>query len=89
MIKEFHYSARFERNLKNLDKETRLEVVEELQSFAQDPDQIHYRIHALRKNLSGWFSLSIRPNLLIIFRYVKTDRSEVLLHDIGGHEIYK
>lgn len=55
MIKKFHYSVKFERNLRNLDKETRLEVVEELHNFAQDPGQTHYRIHPLKSELNRSF----------------------------------
>lgn len=89
MINKFYYSPKFERNLRNLNKETRLEVIDELQNFSLDPEQPHYRIHPLKRELSGWLSLTIAPNLLIIFRFTKTDHSEALLHDIGGHEIYK
>lgn len=88
MIKKFYYSSQFEKNFSKLEKDLRLEVVEELNSFAEDPGQTHHRIHPLKKEFSGWFSMTIAPDLLIIFKFTKADHSEVLIHNIGTHEIY-
>ncbi len=89
MIKGFHYSSKFKNSFKNLDRETRLEVTEELKSFAADPFQPHYKVHRLRENMAGWLSLTVGPNLLVVFKFTKPDQSEILIHNVGGHEIYK
>ena len=89
MIRGFNYSSRFRASFKKLGKDARLEVVEELKSFALDPSQPHYRVHKLKENLTGWLSLTIYPDLLIVFRFTRKDNSEILLHDVGTHEIYK
>lgn len=88
MIKKFYYSPQFEKNFRKLEKKIRWEVIEELNSFAENPGQTHYRIHHLKKKLSGWFSMTIAPDLLIIFKFTKADHSEVLIHNIGTHKIY-
>jgi len=88
MIKKFYYSSQFEKNFSKLEKNLRTEAIEELNSFAENPEQTHYRIHPLRKKFSGWFSMTISPDLLIIFKFTKADHSEVLIHNIGTHEIY-
>jgi mRNA-degrading endonuclease YafQ of YafQ-DinJ toxin-antitoxin module len=89
MIRGFNYSSRFRSSFKKLGKDTRQEVVEKLKSFALDPFQPHYKVHKLKEDLAGWLSLTIHPDLLIVFRFTKKDNSEILLHNIGGHEIYK
>ncbi len=89
MIRGFNYSSRFKASFKKLDKQTRLEVTEELKNFAVDPLQPHYRVHRLGKGLAGWLSLTVGPDLLVIFKFTKPDHSEILIHNVGGHEIYK
>ncbi len=89
MIKKFYYSPQFERNLRKLNRDVRREVIEELNSFAENPQQSHLRIHSLKEKFSGWFSLTIASDLLVIFKFTKSDHSEILIHDVGGHEIYK
>ncbi len=69
MIKQFYYSPQFEKNFRKLEKDIRREVVEELNSFAGNPGQAHHRIHALREKFSGWLSMTIAPDLLIIFKF--------------------
>ena len=88
MIKKFYYSSLFEKNFRKLEKSLRIEVIEELNSFAENPGQAHHRIHALREKFSGWLSMTIAPDLLIIFKFTKPNHSEVLIHNIGTHEIY-
>lgn len=89
MIRGFHHSSRFRASFRKLDRNTRMEVIEELKHFAIDPAQPQYRVHRLRKNLSGWLSLAISHDLLIIFKFTKKDNSEILLDSVGTHEIYK
>lgn len=89
MIKKFHYSPLFEKNLRRLERDTRLEVIEELDSFAENPNQPQFRIHPLKEKFGGWLSLTVASDLLIIFKFAGPDQSEVILYDIGAHEIYK
>ncbi|TSC86821.1 MAG: hypothetical protein G01um101416_586 [Microgenomates group bacterium Gr01-1014_16] len=89
MIKRFRYSSLFEKKLRSYTKEQRQEIIAEIETFAQDPFAIHLRTHPLRPPMAGQYSFSIFPNLLITFRFLKPDHSEVIFYDIGGHEIYK
>ncbi len=41
MIKKFYYSPQFEKNFRKLEKSLRLEIIEELNGFAEDPGQAH------------------------------------------------
>ena len=89
MIKRFRYSSRFEKKLKYFSSEQKREIISEIENFTQDPFAAHLRTHPLRPSMTEQYSFSVSPNLLITFRFLKPDRSEVLFYDIGGHEIYK
>lgn len=89
MIKTVNYSPKFRDSLKRLNLTLRKEAIEELRSFVENPNQAYFNIHQLRKDKKDWLSMSIAPNLRVIFKFTKLDKSEVYFHDIGTHEIYK
>lgn len=89
MIKNIKITSRFSRKFKLLPKEERLVAVEEIKFFKEDPFSPFLNTHPLKEKLAGFYSFSVLPNLRIMFRFSKPDQSEVILYDIGPHEIYK
>lgn len=88
MIKKFHYTSRFNRKLKEFPKASRLEIVEELNLFMQNPKEPSFRLHQLEGSLKNHYSISLGSDVRLILRFLKADRSEILFYDIGTHEIY-
>ena len=89
MIKKFHYTSRFKQKLQSFSKEERHEIIEEMNAFADDPFALHLLTHPLRPPMTNKYSFSVLPDLLIIFGFLKPDKSEVIFYDIGTHDIYK
>lgn len=81
-------TQRFILHFKALDKNQRIIAIQELALFRENPLDASLHAHALSGKLSGLFSFSVLPDLRILFRFTKKDTSEVLLYDIGTHEIY-
>ncbi len=76
-------------HFKSLDKNQRILAIQELALFRENPLDTSFNTHALSGKLSGLYSFSVLSDLRILFRFIKKDKSEVLLYDIGSHEIYK
>lgn len=89
MIKRFQYSSRYKRKLQAYPKNLKRIIIEEIHVFTEDPFSNSLKTHKLKRKMSGFYSFSVLPDLRIIFRFTRKDRTEVLFHDIGGHEIYK
>lgn len=89
MIKTIKITSRFSRKFKFLAKEEKLAAVEEIRYFQENPFSPSLNTHPLKKKLAGFYSFSVLPDLRIMFRFSKSDQSEVILYDIGPHEIYK
>lgn len=69
------------RNIQNLAKGV-FELLEE------GPDEDSFRLHQLRRPLSKYHAISINDEYRIIVRILR-DKKEIILHDIGTHEIYQ
>lgn len=89
MIKNIKVTSRFSRKFKLLPKEERLAAVEEIRYFKENPFSPSLNTHPLKEKLAGVYSFSVLPDLRVMFRFSKSDRSEVILYDIGPHDIYK
>ena len=89
MIKAIKSSSLFKSKFNQLSKKNRLLVVEELKLFQEDPSNSSLNTHPLKEKLTGLYSFMVLPDLLVMFRFNKVDKSEVILLDIGPHEIYK
>lgn len=87
MIKKFYYTEKFERNLRRLPNKN--EVIQELEAFADSPLEPHYQVHELKGKRKGWLAASLGQNLRIIFKFTNRDHTQVIMHDIGTHEIYQ
>ncbi len=54
----------------------------------QDSGEPSFRLHQLGGHLKNHYSISLESDVRVILRFLKADRSEILLYDIGSHEIY-
>lgn len=82
-------TKRFVLHFKSLDKSEKETVIQELEVFRENPLDRDLKTHPLTGKLLGLYSFSVLPDLRILFRFLKKDKSEVLFYDIGTHEIYK
>ena len=89
MINNIKITSRFSRKFKILSKEEKLTAVEEIKFFKEDPFNPSLNTHYLKGKLAGFYSFSVLPDLRVMSRFSKSDQSEVILYDIGPHEIYK
>ena len=89
MIKSIKISSRFSKKFKFLPKEDRLTAVEGIKFFKEDPFSPSLNTHPLRGKFAGFYAFSVLPDLRIMFRFSDPDKSEVILYDIGPHEIYR
>lgn len=89
MIKSVKITSRFSRKFKLLPKEERLTAVKELRFFKEDPFGPSLNTHPLKGKLAGFYAFSVLPDLRIMFRFSNSSQSEVILYDIGPHEIYR
>lgn len=89
MIKTIKITSQFSGKFKLLPKEEKLAAVEEIKYFKENPFSPSLDTHPLKEKFAGFYSFSVLPNLRIMFRFSKSDQSEVILYDIGPHEIYK
>jgi mRNA-degrading endonuclease YafQ of YafQ-DinJ toxin-antitoxin module len=82
MIKQIYTTQRFKKKLGYYSREERIKIQEDLQNPT-------FKVHSLREKYAGYFSLCLQSNLRIMFKFKNNEMTEIILYDIGGHEIYK
>ena len=80
------YTPSFIKQTKALETSVFEEVVRKVELFKNPQNHKILKVHKLHGRLRDCFAFSVNRRMRIIFEYV--GKSEALLHDIGGHEIY-
>ncbi|MBI2065575.1 MAG: hypothetical protein HYT68_00695 [Candidatus Zambryskibacteria bacterium] len=80
------YTPSFIKQTKILEAGVFEKVVWKIKLFKNPKNHKMLKVHKLHGRLKDFHAFSVNHHLRIIFEYV--GKSEVLLHDIGGHEIY-
>ena len=80
------YTPSFVRQTKILEASVFEEVVRKIELFKNPKNHKMLKVHKLHGRLEDCHAFSVNHHVRIIFEYV--GKSEVLLHAIGGHEIY-
>lgn len=63
------------------------EALEKISLFQSKANHANLKAHKLHGKLSHYSAFSVNYKIRIIFRYISTN--EVLLIEIGNHDIYK
>lgn len=80
------YTPSFIKQTKTLEASVFEEVVQKIEIFKNPKNHKKLKVHKLHGRLRNCHAFSVNRRVRIIFEYV--GKSEALLHDVGGHEIY-
>jgi mRNA-degrading endonuclease YafQ of YafQ-DinJ toxin-antitoxin module len=89
MIKQIYTTQRFKKKLGYYSREERIGIQEDLLFFMEKPEDPTFKVHSLREKYAGYFSLCLQSNLRIMFKFKNSEMTQIILYDLGGHEIYK
>lgn len=81
------YSPRFRKSFLRLERRIRDVASVKMDIFKADPFDSRLRTHKLKGVFEGYYAFSIDYSHRVIFRFAED--GTVLLHTIGGHEIYE
>lgn len=81
------YTPTFKKNFKRLPKKTKQAAYQKEKIFKQNPFDSSLKTHKLTGKLKNYWSFSIDYHYQIVFRFLK--KNEILLVDVGTHEVYK
>jgi mRNA-degrading endonuclease YafQ of YafQ-DinJ toxin-antitoxin module len=84
---EVNYTPSFIRQFNKLNKNLQEEVLEKIELFKNKDNHIKLKVHALNAKFEGSYSFSINYSHRIIFDFIS--KKEVVLTDVGDHDIYK
>ncbi|MFA5208024.1 MAG: type II toxin-antitoxin system mRNA interferase toxin, RelE/StbE family [Candidatus Paceibacterota bacterium] len=85
--KPIFYSPRFLKRLEKVPQEIIDLAIEKQKIFEKSPLYPSLRIHPLKGELKGYWSLSINKQYRIIFEY--KENGDILFLSIGKHDIYR
>lgn len=81
------FKPSFIKQVKELDNELRQEVLEKIELLKNKTNHRVLKVHKLHGRLSGYFSFSINYRIRAVFQF--ESKNEIVLLDIGDHDIYK
>jgi len=84
-MREFVFTARFERLFKKLPKATREETYEKLALFLNDPAHTSPRVKRIKRTVDIW-EMSITMSYRVTFQF---DGELVVLRRIGTHDLLR
>lgn len=82
-----HYTSRFIKALKKLNKEKQKLAIQRESYFKNNPFDPRLKTHKLSGKLQGYWAFSLTYSDRVLFRFIHQD--EVIFYKIGGHDIYK
>lgn len=80
------YTPSFIKQAKALEVNVFGEAIRRIELFKNPKNHKILKVHKLHGRLKDCCAFSVNHRIRIIFEYV--GKSEVLLHDVGGHEVY-
>ncbi|HOC53546.1 MAG TPA: type II toxin-antitoxin system mRNA interferase toxin, RelE/StbE family [Candidatus Pacearchaeota archaeon] len=81
------YSNSFKQRFLKLTKNIADIAIEKEKIFRENPFHPSLRLHELKGNLNGLWSISVNLKYRIIFKYMKN--GDILFISIGKHDIYR
>jgi len=86
-IADIFYSEKFEKQFLGLPKNIQELAFKKEEIFRDNPFHPSLRLHQLKGNLAGHFSISINMGYRIIFK--RADDGVIIFLSVGKHDIYK
>ena len=80
------YTPSFLKQAKSLENGVYQDLKKKIKLFKNPQNHKVLKVHKLHGRLGGCYAFSITHSMRVIFEY--TTKSEVLFHDVGGHDIY-
>ncbi|MEK7607437.1 MAG: type II toxin-antitoxin system mRNA interferase toxin, RelE/StbE family [Patescibacteria group bacterium] len=80
------YTPSFLKQAKSLENRVYRDLKKKIELLKNPQNHKVLKVHKLHDRLYGCYAFSITHSIRVIFEY--TTKSEVLFHDVGGHEIY-
>jgi plasmid maintenance system killer protein len=87
MENNIYYSSRFLKRIEDLPQEIIDLTIKKEEIFKKNPWHPSLRVHSLRGELRGYWSISINKQYRIIFEH--KGNGDTLFLSIGKHDIYK
>ena len=84
---QVYFKPTFVKQMNKLEKELVREVFEKIELFKDEKNHQLLKVHKLHGRLSGRYSFSVNYRYRIVFGY--ESKNEVVLLDVGDHDIYK
>lgn len=84
---EIAFTSSFVRQMKRLPKALKLEAIEKLELFQEEPKNKQLKIHKLKGKLKDRWSFSVNYKTRIVFCF--REESHIILLAISDHDIYK
>jgi mRNA-degrading endonuclease YafQ of YafQ-DinJ toxin-antitoxin module len=81
------YTPTFFRKLKKMEVALQEEVFDKIELFSDTKNHRALKPHKLQGRLKGSYSFSVNYRVRIVFEYIESGRSALLL-TVGDHEIY-
>lgn len=81
------YSNSFKQRFLKLTKNIADIAIEKEKIFRENPFHPSLRLHELKGNLNGLWSISVNLKYRIIFKYMKN--GDILFISIGKHDVYR
>jgi addiction module RelE/StbE family toxin len=83
-----YYHPRFRRNYKKLDPQIQAAANKQVSVFRVNPFDVRLDTHRLHGKLKGQWSFSVDKRYRIVFEFWDKKRDEVVLIDIGNHNLF-
>ena len=80
------YSHHFLRKVSKLEDGLIEEIQEKLELLKDKANHSQLKVHKLHGVLSGSFSFSVNYKIRVVFEYAS--KSDIVLEDVGGHDVY-
>lgn len=87
MIKEIYYSKKFAQQLKKLPEFIQKKAIIKEKLFVENPFHPSLRLHPLKGEYEGIWSMTINMGYRIIFE--RQENGDILFMSIGKHDIYR
>lgn len=80
------YTPSFIKQAKSLERATFGTLKKKIELFKDPKNHKLLKVHKLHGKLKNLYAFSVNNEIRVIFEYLS--KSEVIMHDVGGHEIY-
>ncbi|MEK7655514.1 MAG: type II toxin-antitoxin system mRNA interferase toxin, RelE/StbE family [Patescibacteria group bacterium] len=87
VVKAIFYHPKFVSEFRKLPDEIKNRAIKTEALFRQDPLHPSLRLHGLKGNLIGSWSISVTMKVRIIFK--RMANGDIVFYSIGKHDIYQ